>query len=428
MIRSPKAPTTPRLALWLWLIALVLLPTARAAEHSLYVDLGVEQQKTSWLFLVEPGLSIQTRPFALRLAAPLRFDMEDRFHLWSRDWDALSDAGRVLRELSLRVHDGAFRLFLGNLTHTTFGHGTLVQGFIASLDPDAMPLGANARLQLGPVALEAMVSDVFGPEIFGGNLSLEPVSLFGPTYDRLHLTGTFVADPTAPGDAREDGTRGDSSWVILYGVGLDWAVVRTERWQIAPYFDANFNGRGYGFHAGLLADVVFRPLKLSLRAEWRWAQAPYAPDYFDLAYAIERRDFWAAGELPISQAEAVAAIDWAHSGKVELRAESGPLSATAVLAAMGQDLFNASVVVNAVAGDFELSVFGALRHFEFGHNPDRALGLAEARYRFLDYFYTWLSAGQLYRLDESGRASALFTWSTGVGVAFLLNPPPEPNR
>lgn len=398
-------------------------PRALGAEHSLYVDVGIEQQKENWLLLVEPGLSIKTRPFELRLAAPLRFDVENSFHLWERDWDDLSDAGRVLRRASLQVCDGAVRIFLGALTHTSFGHGTLVQSFSASLDPDTMPLGVSARVQVGPLAFEAMVSDIFGPEVFGGSLALEPASLFGATYDRLHLTGTFMADPRSPGAGREDGTEADPSWVILYGVGLDWAIVRTERWQLAPYFDANFNGRGYGFHAGLLADVVFRPLKLSLKAEWRWAKAPYAPDYFDLAYTIERRDYWSSSARPIAQAQALDAADPGHSGKVELRVESGPLSATAVFAGLGNDLFNASLVVNAVAGDFDFSLFGALRHFKFGSNPDRALGIAEARYRFLDYFYVWLSAGQLYRLDGAGRAAPLFLWSTGIGAAFLLYKP-----
>lgn len=425
---APRPPTSRFFALWLWIACLILAPNARGAEHSLYVDLGIEQQEASWLMLVEPGLSIKTRPFELRMAAPLRFDVEESFRLRERDWDDLSDAGRVLRKLSLKLCDGAFRISLGNLTHTTLGHGTLVQGFIASLDPDVLPLGASARIQLGPVAAEAMVSDIFGPEVFGGHLSLEPVSIFGATYDRLHLTGSFVADPGSPGAWREDGTRADTSWVILYGLGIDWAIVRTDRWQLAPYVDANFNGGGYGFHAGLLADVVFRPLKLSLKAEWRWAKAPYAPDYFDLAYTIERRDYWSGSELPIAQAQALDAADPEHSGKVELRVESGPLSVTAVFAGLGKDLFNASIVVNAVAGDFDFSLFGALRRFEFGSNPDRSLGIAEARYRFLDYFYVWLSAGQLYRLDDAGRAASLFLWSTGVGAAFLLNKPPQAAR
>lgn len=419
---------TWRFVLWLCLAHLFLAPNAQGAEHSLYVDVGIEQQQANWLMLVEPGLSIKSRPLELRLAAPLRFDVEDSFHLWKRDWDDLSDAGRVLRKALLQVYDGAVRISLGHLAHTTFGHGTLVQGFIASLDPDVMPLGASARVQLGPIAFEAMVSDIFGPEVFGGSLALEPASVFGVTYDRLHLTGSLVADPRSPGVWREVETQADTSWVILYGIGLDWAIVRTERWQLAPYFDANFNGKGYGFHAGLLADVVLRPLKLSLKAEWRWAKAPYAPDYFDLAYTIERRDYWSSSELPIAQALALDAADPEHSGKVELRLESGPLSATAVFAGLGKDLFNASIAVNAVAGDFEFSLFGALRHFKFGSNPDRSLGIAEARYRFLDYFYVWVSAGQLYRFDEAGRAAPLFLWSTGIGAAFLLNRPSQTAR
>jgi hypothetical protein len=108
--------------------------------------------------------------------------------------------------------------------------------------------------------------------------------------------------------------------------------------------------------------------------------------------------------------------------------ESGPLSATAVLSGMGQDLFNTSLIINVIAGDFDFSLFGALRHFEFGHDPDRVMGLAEARYRFLDYFYVWLSGGQLYRFDDDGRARPLPLWSTGVGAAFLLRKPKRDAR
>lgn len=422
--RTSKHPSCFSKGLLL-LACLFFASHALGAEHTAFIDFGIEQQKHSWFLLIEPGLSIKTHPFELRLAAPLRFDVEDSFHLWEKDWDTLSDAGRVLRKAALQLNDGALRLTLGFLAHTSFGHGTLVQGFVSSLDPDVMPLGANARIQAGPLAFEAMISDVFAPEMLGGNVILEPTSLFGFMSDRLHLIGSIVADPNAPGAWREDGTQEDSSWVILYGFGMDWTIVRAEHWQLATYFDTNFNGRGHGFHAGFLADVLFTALKLSFKGEWRWAKAPYAPDYFDLAYTIERRDYGSSTERPIAQALALEAQDPGHSGKVELRLESGPLSATAVLAGMGRDVFNASIVVNAVTGNFDISLFGALRHFNFGSNPDRALGMAEARYRFLDYFYVWLTAGQLYRINDEGRAAPIFMWSTGVGAAFLLQKPPN---
>ncbi len=401
-------------------LAAAVPSASSAAEYSGYVDLGVEQQKTDWLMLIEPGFSMRSEMFDLNIAVPLRFDLSDSFNIWKKDWDHLSDAGRVLRNASLRMNDDAFRMKLGVLTHTSFGHGTMVQGFISSLDPDTMPMGASLFVQTGAVTVEAMASDIFGPEVFGGSVAVEPITLTGTNYDRLHLIASFVADPSSPGEWHEDGTHDGSEWVFMYGFGIDWAVIRTDKWQLAPYFDANINGRGYGFHLGLTADFLLDPVKLSFRGEWRWAKAPYAPDYFDLAYTIERKDWSPSTSLPVSQALALDEFNLHHSGKLEVRAESGPVSATAVFAGIGQGLFNSSIVVNAHVKDFELSLFGALRHFKFGHNPDRSMALGELRYRFQEYFYTWLTVGQLYRFNSDHRATPLFLWSTGVGAAFLL--------
>ena len=116
-------------------LAAAVPSASSAAEYSGYVDLGVEQQKTDWLMLIEPGFSMRSEMFDLNIAVPLRFDLSDSFNIWKKDWDHLSDAGRVLRNASLRMNDDAFRMKLGVLTHTSFGHGTMVQGFICRCGP-----------------------------------------------------------------------------------------------------------------------------------------------------------------------------------------------------------------------------------------------------------------------------------------------------
>lgn len=384
------------------------------AETVVYLEAGPELLDGQGFAALEPGVSFESRLLEGRLGLPVRLRLNA--HLASRDgmlrredWDSLSDAGRLVRRVELSIAERTFTLRLGALAHEASGHGTIVNGLGSSLDPDSLPLGAKARLVLGPLALELLGADLFAPGAVGAAATLEPLSLWGEQNDRLHVNGSFFADPSAP-------ARGDSARALVYGLGVDLAVLRGRQMRLAPYLDANGRGSGFGLHAGLLADLALGKADLSLKAEWRRAKSPYLPEYFDIAYPIERHLYFAGGPV---EPKADAAPGTSNSWRGEARLVVGPLAMAASLSGRGHSRYDAALVVNLGAGAFDLAAFVALRGFEWGHNPEKLYLLAEGRYRLGSYLYLWASGGQLYRLEEErsdGRGSLGI--ATGLGVAL----------
>ncbi|MGI5861738.1 MAG: hypothetical protein ACOX6T_06725 [Myxococcales bacterium] len=396
-------------------LAASLAAAPSRAETVVYLEAGPEYLDGQAFAALEPGVSFESRLLEGRLGLPVRLRLNAQLAsrdgvLRREDWDDLSDAGRVVRRVELSLAERTFTLRLGALAHEAAGHGTIVNGLGSSLDPDSLPLGAKARLVLGPLALELLGADMFAPGVVGGAATVEPLSLWGDQNDRLHVSAAFFADPSAP-------ARGDSARALVYGLGIDFAVLRSRQARLAPYFDANGRGTGFGLHAGLLADVALGTAALSLKAEWRRAKSPYLPEYFDIAYPIERHLYFAGGAL---EPKADAALGTSSSWRGEARLAVGPLSVAASLSGRGRSRYDAALVANLGAGPLDLAAFAALRGFEWGHAPEKLYLLAEGRYRLGSYLYLWASGGRLYRIDEErrdGRSSVQVATGLGVAVA-----------
>lgn len=405
------------------LLALALPARSAAVEGALALEAGPELVGGEYYATLAPALLLDAEFLSLELQVPLRLRLNralasERGVVRAEDWDALSDAGRALRRLDLSLGERTFTARLGALAHRSLGHGTVVHDFGNALLPDAQPVGLAARLAVGPVAAEAIASDVLGAEVTALAVALEPLSLWGEPNDRLHLAVAAALDWTPRArSARRFG---------VFGASLDGIPWRTGTLKLAPYVDFNSTSRGgHGLHLGLLCDVAIAKVELGLRAEYRHTRGPYQPEYFDLAHPLER----ASGLVPLdatAAAPAKADVPWGtdDTWRAELRLRAGPATLALDLRSRGRDplgerlLHDASAVAEVEAGPVSVAAFAAARQFAWGHNPARVLAFGEARYRFTPYLHAWTVAGRLYRLAGEGAPGAM--WQLGAGFGGAL--------
>lgn len=383
------------------------------------LEVGPEYLDGEVFGLISPGARVDWESLQVELALPLRLRANaslarSRGLLRSEDWDSRADAGRALRSAQFVAFERALALKLGALAHRDLGHGTIVSDFGNSIDPDRQPLGFSGRAAVGAFAVEALASDVLGPGVLGAIASVEPLSLGrGAPDDRMHASLSFFSDWTAP--------RGGAPRAIVYGLGMDVAVYRAEHVKLAPYLDLNGRGDGFGIHAGLLADLSFSGVELSLRGEWRRAQLPYQPEYFDLAYPIERaalRTLWTEeGSRPLPKAELASGVGNGGRAEVRLRVRGFAASASLSRRATGEN--DASMVGSIELDSLEVAAFAAARAFAWGHNPQRIFAMLEARHRFSRFLHAWVAAGQVYRLGAEGAMPAAQI-GAGIGGAIAI--------
>ncbi len=382
-------------------------------------ELGPEAFDGEAFVLLSPGIRVEYESLSVELAAPLRLRLNAaRAHdlglLRSQDWDSRADLGRVVREVGLVAYERALDLRLGALAHRDLGHGTIVSDFGNALDPDQLPVGFTGRVSTGAFVVEALASDVLDPGVLGAQIRVEPLSLFrAQPEDRLHATAALFSDWTAP--------RGDAPRVLIYGLGLDAIAWRSEHLKLAPYLDLNGRGGGFGLHLGVLADVSISSVDLSLKVEWRRAALPYQPEYFDLAYPIERSALRTIETETgaITEAKGELANGAGTGWRAETRARFANLSAGAALSQRVTGEHDASLVAALELDSLEIAALGAARAFAFGHNPQRFFAQLEARYRFSPFLHAWLAVGRVYRLHDGGAEPAT-QLGAGIGGAVAL--------
>ncbi len=400
------------------LSALVTQATsARAAELALSLNVGPDLQAREWFARVEPQLSFSSEPLKLELAAPLRLAMGPLFEgepgaYRERDFDSSSDAGRVLRRLEVTLGRDAFSLRVGPLSHARLGHGTLVQGFTNELDPEQAPAGAMMAIRSGPLAAELLASDITRSELFAGTLSLEPLTLLGFATDRFHLLVSGAVDGSAP-------TPGEARQVSFIGAGSDLVLLRFDSFRLTPYFDANARAfeHGVGLHAGLMLDIDLTLTSFSLQAEWRRARGAYLPDYFDVAYQLERLAW--SDALPKSSVEREEPWD---SALVTLRASFASIDIQTSVSTRPGGALDGSLVLSTNLPLLNFAAVGVWRGESEGR-PERLLMAAQSTLRFTDMLYLWSHAGRLYELGSAQRGEGpkpLWLLGAGAGMAMGL--------
>ncbi|HEY3452503.1 MAG TPA: hypothetical protein VGK67_39530 [Myxococcales bacterium] len=395
-----------------------------AVSGALSLEAGPEYFGGEYYAALVPAFTLESEPVSLELDVPFRLRLNsdlsrERGVYRTEDWDALSDAGRVLRSLDLRLGNRTFVGHLGALAHETLGHGTIVSDYGNALLPDAQPIGLSARLAAGPVVAQVVGGNVLGLDVTAASVGIEPLSLWGEPNDRMHLSVNAAAD--------WDPQAVSTQYAAVFGASLDGTLLRRKEAKLAPYADFNTTARGgHGLHVGILADFLISSVELSLRAEYRHTRGPYQPEYFDLAYSLERTTSLIEPETlgtDTSLAKADVPFRTDDTWRAEARLRVGPVSLAADVRSRGRDPFtralvhDASGVLEIENGPVSVSAFVAARQFDWGHNPGRILALGEVRYRILPNLHVWTVGGRSYRL-EGGGASELWQLGGGIGGAL----------
>ena len=388
------------------------------------LEAGPEYFGGEYYAALVPSFTLESEPVSVQLDVPFRLRLNstlsrERGVYRVEDWDGVNDAGRVLRNLDVRLGERTFVGHLGALAHETVGHGTVVSDYGNTLDPDAQPIGLSARLAAGPVAAQVVGGNVLGLDLTAASVAIEPLSLWGAPNDRMHLavSGALDWDPKALTARR----------FAVFGASLDGTVLRRQETKLAPYADFNTTSRGgHGLHVGLLADFQISKVEFSLRAEYRHTRGPYQPEYFDLAYGLERTGALVepegvAGGASLAKADLPFRTD--DGWRAEARLRVGPVSLAVDVRSRGRDPFTGvpvhdlSGVLEVEQGPVSASAFVAARQFDWGHNPARVLALGEIRYRITPNFHAWTVGGHSYQLDGTGAAGV---WQLGAGLGGAL--------
>jgi hypothetical protein len=207
---------------------------------------------------------------------------------------------------------------------------------------------------------------------------------------------------------------------LPYGAGADVSAYRSKELKLAPYFDANGRASGFGLHAGLLADLTLGAVELSAKGEWRRTKAPYQPEYFDVAYGIERYDVERVGGGAVAKADQALPTSNGWRGELRLRTSMVALALAASTRARG--LYDCSGVLDLDFGKFDLGVLGAARGIESG-GAEKLLIAGEARYRITPFFFGWAQGGRVYRVESAaGGFQAVPVTQLGLGLGAAVAP------
>ena len=260
-------------------------------------------------------------PISFGLWVPLRLrvidnDPQNDGVFRKEDWDEISDFTRLLRfvEVNLGGKNWRFRGRFGALDGESLGHGTALAGYNNNIDRDHYQGGLALSTAIRYGGIELMLDNLIAPEIFGLRLHLRPASFFtdNPWLNKLAVgfslamdahapTGIAWSDPDGDGrynaelDSKQNYRVVDHEVVAIYGIDLEYELIRSALIDLVPYVDLNFlsaRGSGTGLHVGFFFNIrlpvpLLHPTLLT-RMEYRFVGAGYAPRYIDALYETQR--------------------------------------------------------------------------------------------------------------------------------------------
>ncbi len=391
----------------------------------------------------------ETGPWRIAPRLPLRLRIEDEPPttddlIRTEDWDEVSDWARLLAFVQLGRHGDPYYLRYGELNGVTVGHGSLVNRYFNSVDIDHYHGGVFGSVDLGLVGGEALLDNVFDPELLVGRAYVRPFDpLDWPLPARkLKLGVTLGADFTAPLAVREDGGKlfADPDWTPevlsdevagLFSVDLEVPALSLPHIDVVPYLDfATVDGKGVGFHLGTYVNVRFnKASSWRSRIEYRWLGDRYLPGYVSPFYEIERYSY--LGGRPKLRQLRDSEVGGAHNGfyyEGDLRL-SGLMRYTLIYATSGRkrghDLLMRLRLPHL--GPLRLTLFFARLGFDGFDNlfaADRSVGGASARVLLAEYFFVrtalvnewWLDRGE----DGRQRFETTLNFTLGGGVLIRL--------
>lgn len=406
-------------------------------------------------FFLEMSIGAVFTPGRWRIAPrlPLRIRLVDEAPetdaiIRMEDWDEASDWARLLAFVQYGAWGDPLLFRYGELTGVTLGHGSLVNRYFNTIDIDHYQGGVYVYADAGFIGGEAILNDVFDPEVLVGRGFVRPFD--GADDLALPLRGlkigvTAGADFTAPVavDVGDDGlfATPENEPIVLadralpmFALDLEVPLVSSPHVDVVPYVDlASLELDSFGLHVGAMVNLRFTPKStLRVRAEYRFIGEDHVPGYVSPFYEIERYAYL-GGDPKLGQLDALHADDGLgepHHGvhlETDLRI-ARLLNWTFIFTSNGRDRHNDLLTRLRLPylGPVRLTLFFARLGFE---NPgdlfaaDRTIGGVSARVRFGDFFvrgrflYEWrLRTGE----DGKNGFQTVLNWDLGVGVLIDL--------
>ena len=191
--------------------------------------------------------------FRVGINAPLNLrvldnDPQNEGVVRKEDWDEPSEWLRILRFVEVGSPRGTFFVRFGELVASSMGHGTIVDAYYNSIDPDHYQGGLKLRIDPGPGGGELLIDNIIEPELVGVRGFIRPLRIFMGSdglLGRLATGVSLVSDLKAP--ARlipdEEGTTGvdddgvpttDSERTVMVGLDAELPLVDTDARAHAP--------------------------------------------------------------------------------------------------------------------------------------------------------------------------------------------------
>lgn len=369
--------------------------------------------------------------FEFMLGAPLRFRVLDAepkqtandygAHLRREDWDERSDFGQVVRLLRIGEEGrGRFNMQLGPLTEETLGYGHLVGRYTNQLNPDYHPAGGDLNLRVGPVQVEALVSDVLAARLFSGEVRLDIGRLASndeAKFDRYHVIAAAAHDF---GDAG-----GKTAAITAVELGGDAALYKNEKVQL---FALASGGTRVGVEpmdvGGLLGFAIHgqpkETLDISGRLEGRYQGGAFRFGLFGAGYELSR--FSATGLSEPAIADERLPRNFSGFGEVSVALGDGREEGPEVVASAAGEYFAFGRVDADLALRFRLpggKAGGIARVVLTGllDNPRYSVNLL-GTYRLIPGLYAWAGGGTVHFPQPDGSLVRGVTAGAGVGIDF----------
>jgi len=364
------------------------------------------------------------------------------------DWDEVSDWARVLAFIQYGALGDPLILRYGELTGVSLGHGSIANRYFNTIDIDHYQGGIYFYGDLGIVGGEAILDDVFGPELLVARGFVRP---FDP-FDKLPLplrgfkvgvtVGADFAAPTEV-DVGEDGlfATPENEPIVLaervlpmFGLDIEVPVMSTPHLDIVPYADiVSLEMEAFGLHIGSMFNARFSTKSsLRLRAEYRFIGEDHVPGYVSPFYEIERYS-WLGGKPKLGQVDdyyADEGLGEPHHGfhiETDLKIH-GVLAWTFIFTSNGRDRNNDLLTRLRLPnlGPVRLTLLFARLGFEGIEDlfaADRTIGGVSVRVAFGSFFvrgrvvYEWKLAAE----DDSDNGfKTILNWDIGAGVILDL--------
>jgi len=233
------------------------------------------------LMVVRPWYGNRWGAAEVAVQAPIRFDIAAGA-VRERDWDELSDLGRIIRFLRYTPW-----FEVGELNDATLGNGTIVRRYHNNIDDDHRRTSARLRIEADKIEADAFIDNIFNDPVIAGRGGLR--------LGEFAVGGTFATDTGAPvfvdGTADSAGNlKGDLGLRAMYGMDFRWIASDTATFKGTVYGDFNALQNGNpGAHGGLLMEFPTRDgVWITLRLEGMWFGDKYDWAVFDMGYLIDR--------------------------------------------------------------------------------------------------------------------------------------------